>query len=362
MKTFLIVVAAVVVGLFLFLALAWLWLKRKISGFGEALAALAASPPPPFRITLEPVEAWDWEDSARVESASAELASLGYEVVGDFSIPEMDDLPVRGFAQTEWGFYAAVYEHPEAGVIADVVCSLTDGTHRTHSTAPESGLDQPPHSFIVRLPLQAGERGVVGQLHEGLRSGVADVERVPVFAGGFVDRFLQAYHREMDFRIARQGPTHEEIERIAELSGEEVDDQSVELVQATWRSAIEHFIDEEVRRAYLAQAAMTAAEWEETRDRLYIVHDHMDPESEIEILAWEMASSVPTGREDDQEEAQERAKQRLASLFSVQSLREAFGAAQTLLPDERQYEALGSVEEPWAADLYLMPPDECGDT
>ena len=103
----------------------------------------------------------------------------------------------------------------------------------------------------------------------------------------------------------------------------------------------------------------------ETKDRVEIVFHGLnpdDPESKIEILAWELAEADEAGDWDDQEKAQQAARARLEPLFEGASPRQAFAAAQSMLPGDRRYEAIGSIHEPWAADLYLMPPDDCGDS
>ena len=76
----------------------------------------------------------------------------------------------------------------------------------------------------------------------------------------------------------------------------------------------------------------------------------------LEALGWAMVE----GRfSDDDCEAEaralEEARARLTPIFDANDIREAVAHAQALLPEKRRYERIASVEEPWPADLYLLP-------
>lgn len=358
MKTFLIVVAAVVVGLCLFAVLVWWWLRHKISGVVEAMSALAYAAPPPLRVTLESsTAAHDW--GANVSTTFDELVALGYERSGDFTIPEMDDVAIRGFANAELGFYAAVYDHPQAGVIADLVCNLADHRHLTVSTAPDSGLQPPPSSTMVRLPLSPTNPGTVRELHERLRVEVNGAPSIGAKTQLFELAFTEAYRAEMDWRIGRRGPTPDEIRRVAELAGAELpDDNAIDMIRAMWQSAIDDLIEEEVREGYLADASVSAKDWEDQRERIYIVHEHVARETVVDILAWDMTGEEgEEGDEETLEQTQTAAIERLDAVFEGRDMRDGFARAQALLPAHRKYEWLGSVDQPWAADVYLIPEE-----
>ncbi|MGI9629199.1 MAG: hypothetical protein ACR2QM_20415, partial [Longimicrobiales bacterium] len=281
-------------------------------------------------------------DAASVGSATADLARLGYKQAGDFRVPEMRNLPIRGFAHPGMNFFAAVYEHPVAGVVADVVCLLQDGWTLTVTTAPETGLDQAPRSPMIRM--ETPER--LNGLHDRMRREVPNRPRVNATPDRFAMMFVESYKREMDWRIARLGPTPEEIHRVARLSGHGVpDEMGVKMIRGLWTSAIDGFISEQVQEEFLTQTDMSANQWEKQRDQVVVVHDYCDPADRIEELSWEL-----DGERDN-------ARKALEEVFQGRQVREAFVAAQELLPEERRYEPVGSVAEPWAGDLYLSPEE-----
>jgi hypothetical protein len=180
-------------------------------------------------------------------------------------------------------------------------------------------------------------------------------------AEDFPHVFVEAWSQTMDWRIARGGVTSDEIRRVARLAGQRApDDCVIELVQLTWRGAIDEFVQEEVRRAWLADAGMSAVDWEQLRDRIEVVHERTDPEDRIEALAWtKIEGSYP---EDDckaEERALEQARAQLRPLFA-DGQRTGFARAQLVLPEKRRHQLLASLEAPWPADVYRAPDEPDG--
>ena len=123
MSTFLLAVLGTLVGLLLVVALVWLWLKRKLARFvrdlGEAFGS-AAGGVSPFRITLEPVADPEWSRSDSVDALTAALVELGYEPAGDFLVPEMEGVKLRGLvnggACTLAGKYRSRFDYRNFGM------------------------------------------------------------------------------------------------------------------------------------------------------------------------------------------------------------------------------------------------------
>ena len=355
MKTFLIVAGAVGAGLFLFLALVWWCVQRELRQVGQLLASMGAAAPPPFRVSLVPAESEPaWSDPTVIAAASGALEELGYRRIEDYVIPEMGDLPGRAFLHEAERLYAVLYDHPAAGIICDIACALSAGMHLTATSAPESGLDQPPRSRIVHLPRLASDSDDIRRLHERVLAEAGSEARRAVAPEAFVSVFEANYIEQMDWHIERRGPTAEEVRRIAQLLEEpEPDADEIQMVQAIWLGAIEEFVDEQVRKAYLAGTALSASEWESQRDRLFMVHEYCSLETRLDWLAWEIVGE----EEDGDGTAHGGALSDLQASFEGRTFRDGFRTAQELLPAARRYEAIGSVSEPWAADLYLSPDD-----
>ncbi len=360
MQTFLIVVAGVVVGLMLFAALALRWVKGKIGDVCDSIVQLVkAGGIPPFRIRLEPSANTEWQNEDAIQTASNQLERAGYARAGEFEVRALEGVKLRAFWHRESSFFAALYDHPHAGVFADVFREYDDGTSVTVTTAPETGLDQPSHALSFRVDGQIVEDGVALALHERLQHESIGRTGYATRPEDFEQVFTEGYAQVMDWRIARGGVTRAEIERVVALAEEEEPptDASIEMIQAMWRGAIAGFIEEEVQRIWLADSSLGAVEWEALRDRVTVIHEKGDDDDWIESLAWAIAEDEVGDPEDDCacEAAHERALEHIRPIFASHSVRDAFAEAQALLPEKKRFERLGAVEEPWPADVWAAP-------
>ncbi len=363
-----IIVLAVILGVILLgLLLGWFWIRNKIQTFAEAVEQIlegTGGGVPPFRIHLQRSPDVTWRKATAIESISAELAQLGYSPVGDFAVPETEGLLLRGFWHPQVMSYAALYDHPEVGVFTDFYLSLHDKEKTIHlsvSNSPESGMDRPEWAPLIRVEVDLEqEPSAVQRLHQRLVEAQADRQVDPASAAEFESKFIQAYADEMDWRIQRGGVTEEEVRRVAALHQQDPPDQAtVEMIQEMWRNAITEFVTTQIREAFLTKTSMSAAEWEAKRDRVLVVHDHVDLEILINQLCWEM---IPEDLDEDAEERALRdAHHRISSAFKNLSIRQGFAEIQRLLPASKRYEWLGQVDSPWPADLYLEPDSESVD-
>lgn len=357
MQTILLVAAGVVLGTLVLALLAFGFLKRKIGTFCESISELVqAGGIPPFRIHLDATATPKWSDDSRMKAATADFEAIGFARIGDFDIREMNDVRLRGMWNRENGTSVALYDHPESGMWADAFQDFLDGTSVTVTTAAETGMDRPLHAKLFRVDAELGEAGVARTIHDRLVHEAIGLEANLFRPEEFAEVYAEIYAQEMDWRIARGGVTRTEIERVAELSGAEPPSEaSIELIQEMWRGQITCFIDDEVRNAWLADCGLSALDWERLQDRIHVVHDHQTAEDLIEELAWAMVESdVDKDADYDDEAACEASRVTLRPCFET-SNREGFGRAQAFLPEKRQYEKLGSTEDPWPADIWAAP-------
>ncbi len=123
-----------------------------------------------------------------------------------------------------------------------------DGTRFTVTSGPESGMEQPAHAPRARMELDVTGLNGVGKLHERLVDEFRGRGGMPYGAADFAHVFVEHYTQEMDWQIARGGPTAGEIVRAAALGGPpEPDDAAVRRVRTLWRGAIERFTESEER-------------------------------------------------------------------------------------------------------------------
>jgi hypothetical protein len=318
---------------------------------------------PPFRISLQPRSAeLAWQHGDAVATLTAGLEAEGYRAAGDYVVPEMSGVSLRGFVNPTSATVAALYEHPRvAHPLLDLLRLHTDRRHVLATTAPEDGLDAPPHK-TVRRHAPAGEdeaavRRQIAAMHAGLMEDSGGSAPLAIAPRLFPMLFTTAYAAEMDWRIQRGGVTAEEVAAAALAGGQEAPDgDDVEHVREMWRYAIEEFISEEVQRAFLAAGTLSAAQWEQVRDRVLVVHERVHREGLIEEIA-EALLQDDDGAEDDG--AYDRRYEALtASLrphLSGDDPIEGFRAACAQIGEMARYRHLGDVSRPWRAALYVRP-------
>jgi hypothetical protein len=324
--------------------------ERPSAPLAEPLEAMAV---PPFRISLRPVASPDWNRADSIARCASEFEAVGYRPVGDFEVPELSGVGVRGFWHPKRLCYAALYEHPHAGVVADAVGLFRDRTMLTVSSTPETGLDRPERAPLVRLVLDLEQAGGVQSLHDRLLEASGGRESIQTRPEQFVRAFVGAYAFEQDWRISRGGVTQAEVRRAAALGGlAPPDERTLARVQADWERAISEFVSEALCAAYAAGRALSAARLV----RLRAVHERSVASAWID----ELARGLIEGHYDEHDEQAEgraygAARERIGQAFTTADVCRGFAAAQHLLPEKRRFEKLASLSRPWRGDLYLEP-------
>ena len=375
LTTFLYIVLGAVIGIVMVPVLLWVFFKflakplfrRWLKRLEKKLAEMGAlyPPVPPFRVTLESCDEPEWPHPKVVDQATSDLEAIGYEAVGDYSIQEMYPLTLRAFANPQAGAYAVVYDFAgdSPGVVVDLVTQFHDKTGVTCSNAPIQGLDEPPweEKHLVQKKI---EEGAIADIAAKLEEVAAGRDKLSVAADRFVQVFQDAYGRKMDWQVNRGGLTADEIRRNLALvhgvdDADEVQDEVVEAVQSQWRSAIARFVSDKTRERFLRHVTkMSASQWEDIRDRLYIVHDRSVSEELIDELQ-DRLMDLEVDLEEDHEfdSRQGEIEEMLKPHFADCSPREGFEAAQAVLPASQRYKRIARITGPWPADVYVEPDE-----
>jgi hypothetical protein len=241
MKSFLAVVGAL--AIFFVLAIValvvWLWWKirriaRQVTGAMESLSADAAPQPsvPPFRVTLNPVPAVEWEAPDEVEEFAAPLRVAQFDDAGTFIVVPAN-LRLAAFCLPQERAYAIICEHPQAGCWMELVSYYEDGSSVTYSTLRDTLLDRPEHRLVRFLEGFRAEELLRTFLRERPRKTLRHVS-----PRQFREDFERAYAEGMDWMIARGGPTEDEVRRICEQSGEPCAPAVVQAIRDRWSAAI----------------------------------------------------------------------------------------------------------------------------
>lgn len=362
------VALGVVLGFVLLILLAWFWLKWKFRSFAARFADEFASAmaqmggmAPPLRIDLEPMQEADWSDGDKADLITETLIELGYEPDGLFEAYAPLQIEIQGFRNSQSSSLAALYEIKQMDRLClDLVADLSDGTHITVSNAEDKGLDPPQFSRLIRLDqLDLSEPEQVREMHARLLEELQGETTVDLTGQIFEDNFESFWAREMDWRMERGGVTTEEVIRISARNGEpEPSEEEIELAKRPWKQQIDNFITDQIRKDYLNNTNMSGKEWEETLDRLVIVHEHSEASHLIDTLTDTICyeSDLDDEDDDDQEDPYLKAEQELNQIFRSEAcVMNAFHRALDLLPPDRKYTLQTTTESPWKSEIYLSP-------
>lgn len=373
MMTILYIVLGVVIGLIILPVVGYFvirfLLRRFVKKLGEALEGAGDGGVPPFRISLEASESTEWKNKELVEQTTAQLHQLGFANIGDYTSPEMFGFRICALANESTGSYAVLYDwdKPEIGVVMDLFCELTDDSAITCSNSPTQGLDHPPWETSRLIGKKIDEEGVVKQLAEIMAEEVSGRATKPVSGERFVGAFVNAYARKMDWQVERGGLQEEEIKRhilaTNDMAEDEIPEGVVELTQSQWKTAIADFVSDKTRERFLRHVTkMSAGQWEDIRDRLYIVHERSLADRLVEELKYRLLDDVDDHEDDeadDDDEAYERreteVETQLKPHFDSHPPRVAFEHAQALLPESQRYRRIARITAPWPADIYVEP-------
>lgn len=362
------VALGVVLGFVLLILLVWFWLKWKFRSFAARFADEFASAmaqmggmAPPLRIDLEPMQEADWSDGDKADLITETLIELGYEPDGLFVAYAPLQIEIQGFRNIQSSSLAALYEIKQMDRLClDLVADLSDGTHITVSNAEDKGLDHPQFSRLIRLDqLDLSEPEQIREMHARLLEELQGETTVDLTGQKFEDNFESFWAREMDWRMERGGVTTEEVIRISARNGEpEPSEEEIELAKRPWKQQIDNFITDQIRKDYLNNTNMSGKEWEETLDRLVIVHEHSEASHLIDTLTDTICyeSDLDDEDDDDQEDPYLKAEQELNQIFRSEAcVMNAFHRALDLLPPDRKYTLQTTTESPWKSEIYLSP-------
>ena len=183
-------------------------LKYVIAAVAGKQIGEAALAKQPDHIHLERVGPSAWKKGAGRRIVD-ELTSRGFVDAGIHTVPELPGIVLQLLAHTRDSFYAAVYEHPQAGTWFDLVARFQDGTSITYSTSRPTALRPRPGHPTVNLPgldpIPVLDKAIAQRPRRPLEAVAAD-QAVRVFE--------QAYTESIAFR-KQQGISTEEVVKTA---------------------------------------------------------------------------------------------------------------------------------------------------
>ncbi len=159
----------------------------------------------PDTITLHRVQG---PVKAEALTSVSSLERRGYERAGSYDVREMKGIKLHLLVKPAESAVAVVYEHPKAGVWADLSTRYTDGTSFTITSARAGhGLDKQPGHVSVPAANQPAAMLALRLLKERPAGAMRQIS-----AGEFPGVFQQAYADSMAWR-KNKGITAEEVKR-----------------------------------------------------------------------------------------------------------------------------------------------------
>ncbi len=297
----------------------------------------------PSRITLQRAADNDWHQKNKVQSLVRELQRSGFSTVGAWTVEEIPTLALAGMIDEQRRTFAVIYDMAVVGVWMDLCCLHEDGTGLTVTNASIGwGMDQQPDREKI------GHKGAsIPEMIALLDNHPQLGQRSAIEPGDFVRVFEGEYAREQDWRLARGGPTAEEIERTGVESGTETDPKLIEEVRASMAAQSMP----EIRRAcianHLSSEALTAEQRQELDERLVVIHDRMTKE---QVLAMFAAMAGEAARELEEHPAYEA----MEADWDLLTPREVFSRLTNAIVNPAFPTLRGRVSSPVEADIYLM--------
>jgi hypothetical protein len=334
----LFVLAAMVVGL--------LVLRLKFRKLKEDLES-ATPGAIPRTLNLLPRTMVAWSDAQTAQIHEDDFLLHGFQSDGIFEAAEMPGLFIHGFVHPGRSLFGALYDHPAAGLVFDVVQKTLDGRGLTVTNTAQGGeMDTMPGKVSVRI-----DGGDVGQVMQAWEENRLEGPYVPAEPGTFKEVFENSYRDTMTWRATRGGATAEEIRRVALARGKTLDAAKEELVLEAQRREANSHLHSILETKFLAESGVTALEWEEIQDRLTIIHDNLLRVEVQECL------SIAMEAEDDQDFSGDEKEEGLGFEVPDMPARDAFAAVNATFSPNREFTMRWQCEEPVAADFYLAPLD-----
>ena len=354
MQTFLAIIGGIVLAIIGLLVLGLIvlrWkLRRFVHQFGGMSDMVGASGHvvPPMRIRLRPDNSYAWRDEIQVDSVGDELAGCGFVRIGTFSSTP-PTVPIEAWHDPQQSIYAAICEHPVAGVWLDVLSLGQDGSTYTVSSGPGDQFDRPSDFQLERIP-GATPKEVVSRFL-GTRP---DRAAVRTSAETFPAVFEDLWQRSMEFRIEQGVPSEEELRRICSAEGEAPPHEMVEQFREMWQLQINEVRERQIREAFLEDSKLTALEWDRMHDRVVFVHDDLPADELASMIEIDCEDSLS---DDEIDDAYESVEERARELLQDLSARKAFSKMNSEQDSAVQFRNIGKVARPIAADVYVGPED-----
>lgn len=297
--------------------------------------AEATSDVPPMRIHLLSIDHFEQVFQDEVNLVTNWMRKHGFELIGDYRIPELGNTELRAFISSDQRVVAALrtldYE-PYVEFCFDLGKGLRGGV----SNPPTATIPLPMDAVGSHLVVDLSDEGLT-KMHQLARTLAEQHEANIVDRNRIVSFFEEAHSTEMDARIQRGGLSEAEIQQSLSNYGS-YETRDVQAVQNDWQTAINHFLIRQSNK-------VTSRTNEESN--VLVVYDASLARlllDRIRTVYGQLQTQELTAKLDE-----------LESMLKRFSPREAIARFRPLLPENMRYDLIDQLKKPVEADLYLMP-------
>ncbi len=269
-----------------------------------------------------------WSDKKTRDETVAALSSKGFINLGMYRIDEMPLIPVMAMSHGENRLLAVLYEHPKLGIWMDFVVKYPGDKSLTVSNASMGGqLEHRPNhdkEYMPKVSMADLYTKVIA-----LSSG-KEKEPVPTDNAGFIEAMQNSYRDDMLWRSSRGGVNAEELRRLAESSGQKVNDEIIQSALEIEQGKAYSRLASQLIPRLEAEGIIPSSRSEDFDSSLVFVHDQMGKETLGEILN----------------------RFGFPAISSSESLRESFASWNSSLSPETRFQKLGALKTPVEIDVY----------
>lgn len=272
-------------------------------------------------------------------SLADRMATLGYQPIGTFDVPEMTGMRIWGGCHGD-GSVAIVYDHVAMQPWFDLVRFHADSTDAVTSALHHDPRQVPPGSSLVADPSLEPQAARALLSAIPLRTGALAVD-----ASNFGRVLAEAYARGMDHMLRLEAPGLDEIEAVGRRSGARLKlsaAQQLEVVERVRRDRMVALEDALLDR-FRASGQVSAHEWRAVEDRMVVVHGRMSDSDALSLVL------APGDLDNTDPAVMAVAQARAGDPMGL------FEGINALLPETRAWRALGGVDLPVAGRVYAMP-------
>jgi hypothetical protein len=246
-----------------------------------------AHTPPPCRVALVVDEHPSWKGEKYVVRYAEHFKSLGFQRIGAYRIPELENQRILALFHPGQKFYACVYDsktHPTYEIFAAFTSDHSlMGTNSTWAR----DIEQRPGHITMRLA-----NATPSQVIEALRQHEKANDRIAVTADGFVPAFLKAYISNFNWRLKKCEISRDQIRLEARQERRVLTNEQIEELYRLKRAAYVAQLQEACRAQYRDQKKFDREEWAALKNRLFAIPETYDLKEVINALSYAVPAAL----------------------------------------------------------------------